>query len=92
MLEKIWGDGGVGVALRPDLAFAFCQAPFLMTFAMGGIPHAGSRHSDMPVPWSPDFVNPPLFRKIICADSIKDLDMKSSWIIQVCLKSNDNFL
>ena len=30
---------------RPDLAFVFCQAPFLMTFATGGIPHAGSRQS-----------------------------------------------
>ena len=32
-----------GGHLRLDPAFAFCQAPFLMTFAMGGIPHAGSR-------------------------------------------------
>ena len=31
-----------GGPLRPDLAFAFCQAPFLMIFATGGIPHAGS--------------------------------------------------
>ena len=31
-------------ALRPDPAFAFCQAPFLMTFVTSGIPHAGSRH------------------------------------------------
>ena len=29
-------------SLRPDLTFVFCQAPFLMTFATGGIPHAGS--------------------------------------------------
>ena len=44
-------DSGFGVDarenpgghLRLDPAFAFCQAPFLMTFAMGGIPHAGSR-------------------------------------------------
>ena len=44
-------DSGFGVdarespggPLRPDPAFAFCQAPFLMTFAMGGIPHSGSR-------------------------------------------------
>ena len=34
-----------GGPLRPDPAFAFCQAPFLMTFATGGIPHAGSQHS-----------------------------------------------
>ena len=27
-----------GVSSRPDLAFAFCQAPFLMTFAMAGFP------------------------------------------------------
>ena len=32
-----------GFSSRPDLTFAFCQAPFLMTFATGGIPHAGSR-------------------------------------------------
>ena len=32
-------------ALRPDPAFVFCQAPFLLTFAAGEIPHAGSRHS-----------------------------------------------
>ena len=32
-----------GGPLRPDPAFAFCQASFLMTFATGGIPHAGSR-------------------------------------------------
>ena len=38
MLEKIQGG-----PLRPDPAFAFCQAPFLMTFATGGIPHAGSQ-------------------------------------------------
>ena len=31
-----------GGPLRPDLTFVFCQAPFLMTFATGGIPHAGS--------------------------------------------------
>ena len=37
-----------GVSSRPDLAFAFCQAPFLMTFAMGGIPHAGSWHHHSP--------------------------------------------
>ena len=30
--------------LRPDPAFVFCQAPSLMTFATGGIPHDGSRH------------------------------------------------
>ena len=38
MREKIQGE-----PLRPDPTFAFCQAPFLMTFAMGGIPHAGSQ-------------------------------------------------
>ena len=32
-----------GVSSRPDLTFVFCQAPFLMTFAMGRIPHAGSQ-------------------------------------------------
>ena len=47
---------------------------------------------DMPIPWSPNSVNPPLFGKIICAYIIKELDMRSSWIIQVCLKSNNNFL
>ena len=31
-----------GEPLRPDHAFAFCWASFLMTFAMGRIPHAGS--------------------------------------------------
>ena len=29
---------------EPDHTFAFCRVSFLMTFAMGGIPHAGSRH------------------------------------------------
>ena len=33
-----------GEPLKPDHAFAFCRASFLMTFAMGGITHAGSRH------------------------------------------------
>ena len=33
-----------GEPLKPDHAFAFCRASFLMTFAMGRIPHAGSRH------------------------------------------------
>ena len=47
---------------------------------------------DMPVLWTPDSVNAPLFGKIICADIIKDLDIRSSWIIQVCLKSNDRYL
>ena len=32
-----------GGTLKPDHVFAFCPASFLMTFAMGGIPHAGSR-------------------------------------------------
>ena len=44
MLEKIQRGGGGVVALRPDPAFAFCQASFLMTFATGGISHASSRH------------------------------------------------
>lgn len=30
-----------GEPLKPDHAFAFCRASFLMSFAMGGIPHAG---------------------------------------------------
>ena len=38
-----------GFSSRPDLAFAFCQAPFLMTFATGGIPHAASQHLLMKV-------------------------------------------
>ena len=29
---------------KPDHAFAFCQASFLMTFVTGGIPRTGSRH------------------------------------------------
>ena len=33
-----------GEPLKPDHAFAFCRASFLMTLAMGRIPHAGSRH------------------------------------------------
>jgi len=37
MLRKTQGE-----PLKPDHAFAFCRASFLMTFAMGGIPHAGS--------------------------------------------------
>ena len=40
-LRKSSGGGG---PLRPDPAFVFCQAPSLMTFATGGIPHDGSRH------------------------------------------------
>ena len=32
-----------GEPLKLDHAFAFCLASFLMTTAMGGIPHAGSR-------------------------------------------------
>ena len=39
MLEKVQGG-----PLRPDPTFVFCQAPFLMTFALGGLPYAGSRH------------------------------------------------
>ena len=42
MLEKIQGG-----PLRPDPAFAFCQAPFLMTFATDEIPHAGSRQTSL---------------------------------------------
>ena len=38
------GDRTVRPTLRPDPAFVFCQAPSLMTFATGGIPHDGSRH------------------------------------------------
>ena len=34
------GNGGL---LRLNPAFAYAEASFLMTFAMGGIPHAGSR-------------------------------------------------
>ena len=37
MLEKVQGGPS-----RPDLAFAL-SGLFLMTFAMGGIPHAGSQ-------------------------------------------------
>ena len=33
---------------KPDHAFAFCRASFLMTFAMGGIPHTGSRQPPIP--------------------------------------------
>ena len=52
-------DSGFGVdarespggPLRPDPAFAFCQAPFLMTFAMDGIPHTGSRHFGIAFLW-----------------------------------------
>ena len=29
--------------LKSGHAFAFCRASFLMTFATGGIPHAGSQ-------------------------------------------------
>ena len=39
MLRKTQGE-----PLKPDHGFAFCQASFLMTFAMGRIPHAGSRN------------------------------------------------
>ena len=37
MLRKFQGE-----PLKPDHALAFCQASFLITFATGGIPHAGS--------------------------------------------------
>ena len=33
-----------GGFLRLDPAFAYAEASFLMTFAMGGVPHAGSQH------------------------------------------------
>ena len=33
---------GTGGFLRLDPAFAYAEASFLMTFAMGGVPHAGS--------------------------------------------------
>ena len=39
MLRKFQGE-----PLKPDHALAFYQASFLMTFATGGIPHAGSQH------------------------------------------------
>ena len=39
MLRKFQGE-----PLKPDHALAFYQASFLMTFATGGIPHAGFRH------------------------------------------------
>ena len=37
MFRKILGE-----PLKPDHAFAFCQASFLMTLATGRIPYAGS--------------------------------------------------
>ena len=43
-------------SLRPDLTFVFCQAPFLMTFATGGIPHAGSQHDSINCS-TPDFLS-----------------------------------
>ena len=39
MLRKFQGEP---LSLLPT--FAFCQASFLLTFATGGIPHAGSRN------------------------------------------------
>ena len=33
---------GTGGFLRLDPAFAYAEASFLMTFATGGVPHAGS--------------------------------------------------
>ena len=42
MLRKFQGE-----PLKPDHALAFCQASFLMTFATGGIPHAGSQHLEL---------------------------------------------
>ena len=43
-----------GEPLKPDHTFAFCLASFLMTIAMGGIPHAGSRHQPIRLfcPWN----------------------------------------
>ena len=40
MLRKFQGD-----PLKSDHTLAFCQASFSMTFATGGVPHAGSRHA-----------------------------------------------
>ena len=34
---------GTGGFLRLDPAFVYAEASFLMTFAMGRVPHAGSR-------------------------------------------------
>ena len=34
-----------GGFLRLDPTFAYAEASFLMTFAMGGVPHAGSQHN-----------------------------------------------
>ena len=50
MAGRLWFGGWMlrkfqGFPLKPDHALAFCQASFLMTSAMGGVPHAGSRHA-----------------------------------------------
>ena len=42
-----------GEPLKPDHAFAFCWAFFLMTFAMGGVPHAGSWQSRFVITFLP---------------------------------------
>ena len=56
MLRKFQGE-----PLKPDHALAFCQASFLMTFATGGIPHAGSWQSSTPRPGpAPRVPLPPL--------------------------------
>ena len=39
--------GFPGGLLRLDPAFAVCRASFLMTFAMGGVPHAGPQHPNI---------------------------------------------
>ena len=36
---------GTGGFLRLDPAFAYAEVSFLMTFAKGGVPHAGSQQS-----------------------------------------------
>ena len=35
---------GTGGFLRLNLAFVYAKTSFLMTFAMGEVPHAGSQH------------------------------------------------
>ena len=51
-----------GEPLKPDHTFAFCQASFLMTFATGEIPHAGSRHSGLGRPlWKREQLPTPEF-------------------------------
>ena len=51
-----------GEPLKPDHAFAFCRASFLMTFATGEIPHAGSWHSGLGrPPWRRELLPTPEF-------------------------------